>query len=252
MNRLNGKVAVITGSASGLGRACAERFAKEGAKVIVADIQEQAGETVAAALPNSQFIQVDVSNPSSVETLIAKTMSDHGCLDVLINNAGIDGKQALIADSSIENWRQVLSINQDGVFFGMKYGIAAMLKQEQGGVVLNMASIGGLIALENFSAYSAAKAAVIQLTRTAAIEYAASRIRVNALCPTIVRTPLLEHAIQNSPDPEKMRQNADRFNPIPGMPTPEDVAAAALFLISDEATFITGVALPIDGGYTAR
>jgi len=115
-----------------------------------------------------------------------------------------------------------------------------------------MASIGGMIALENFSAYTAAKGAVIQLTRTAAIEYAAYRIRVNALCPTIVNTPLLEHAIQNSPNPEQTRKDAKQFNPLPGMPTPDDVAAAALFLASDEAAFITGVALPIDGGYTAR
>ncbi|MBD2067652.1 glucose 1-dehydrogenase [Leptolyngbya sp. FACHB-671] len=251
MDKLNGKVAVVTGAASGLGRACAKRFAKEGAQVVIADIQQQAGEAIAAALPNSQFIQVDVSDPGSVEALIAKTIYDYGCLDILVNNAGIDGEQALIADSSIENWRRVLSINQDGVYFGMKYGIAAMLTRGQG-VVLNMASIGGMIALENFSAYSAAKAAVIQLTRTAAIEYAAHRIRVNALRPTIVNTPLLEHAIENSPDSEKLRQNMDQFNPLPGMPTPDDIAAAALFLVSDEAAFITGVALPIDGGYTAR
>jgi NAD(P)-dependent dehydrogenase (short-subunit alcohol dehydrogenase family) len=251
MDRLNKKVAVITGAASGLGQACAERFAKEGAQVVIADIQRQSGEAIAAALPNSQFIQVDVSDPSSIEALIAKTMHDYGCLDILVNNAGIDGEQALIVDSSIENWRRVLSINQDGVYFGMKYGIAAMLKKEQG-VILNMASIGGMIALENFSAYTAAKGAVIQLTRTAAIEYAAHRIRVNALCPTIVNTPLLQHAIENSSDPEKLRQNMARFNPLPGMVTPADVAAAALFLVSDEAAFITGVALPIDGGYTAR
>ncbi|MBD2309451.1 SDR family oxidoreductase [Chroococcidiopsis sp. FACHB-1243] len=251
MDRLDGKVAVITGAASGLGRACAERFVKEGAQVVIADIQQQIGETVAAALPNSQFVKVDVSDPNSVEALIDKTMHDYGCLDILVNNAGIDGEQALIVDSSIENWRRVLATNQDGVYFGMKYGIAAMLKGGRG-VVLNMASIGGMIALENFSAYTAAKGAVIQLTRTAAIEYAAHRIRVNALCPTIVNTPLLEHAIQNSPNPEQTRKDAKHFNPLPGMPTPDDVAAAALFLASDEAAFITGVALPIDGGYTAR
>jgi len=128
MDRLNGKVAVITGAASGLGRACAERFAKEGARVVIADIQQQIGETVAAALPNSQFIKVDVSDPNSVKALIDKTMHDYGCLDILVNNAGIDGEQALIVDSSIENWRRVLATNQDGVYFGMKYGIAAMLK----------------------------------------------------------------------------------------------------------------------------
>lgn len=251
MERLKGKVAVITGAASGLGRACAERFVKEGAQVVIADIQQQSGETVAAALPNSQFIQVDTSDPNSVEALIAKTLQDYERLDILVNNAGIDGEQAPIVDGSIENWRRVLAVNQDGVYFGMKYGIAAMLRGKQG-VVLNMASIGGMIALENFSAYTAAKGAVIQLTRTAAIEYAAQGIRVNALCPTIVHTPLLEHAIENSPDPEQTRQNMKQFNPLPGMPTPDDIAAAALFLASDEAAFITGVALPIDGGYTAR
>jgi NAD(P)-dependent dehydrogenase (short-subunit alcohol dehydrogenase family) len=132
----------------------------------------------------------------------------------------------------------------------MKYGIAAMLAQG-GGVVLNMASIVGLVAFSKNPPYSASKAAVIQLTRAAAIEYADRRIRVNALCPTVVQTPLLENFIRSSSDPEERRQRIENMNPMPGMPTPEDIAAAALFLASDEAAFITGVALPIDGGYTA-
>ncbi len=145
----------------------------------------------------------------------------------------------------------MLAVNLDGVYFGMKYGIAAMLEQG-GGVVLNMASIVGLVAFGNIPPYSASKAGVIQLTRAAAIEYAAQGIRVNALCPTIVHTPLLERFIRSRPDPEATIEALETFNPLPGMPTPEDVAAAALFLASDEAAFITGIALPIDGGYTAR
>jgi NAD(P)-dependent dehydrogenase (short-subunit alcohol dehydrogenase family) len=251
MDRLKGKVAVITGAASGLGRACAERFAQEGARVVVADIQEEAGKEVAQALPEGRFVKVDVTDPASVEATIAETVRHYGRLDILFNNAGIDGEHAPTDESTLENWRKVLAVNLDGVYFGMKYGIAAMLDQGSG-VVLNMASIVGLVAFSKNPPYSASKAAVIQLTRAAAIEYADRRIRVNALCPTVVQTPLLENFIRSSPDPEERRQRIENMNPLPGMPTPEDVAAAALFLASDEAAFITGVALPIDGGYTAR
>ncbi|HAJ63799.1 MAG TPA: short-chain dehydrogenase [Cyanobacteria bacterium UBA8543] len=250
MDRLKGKVAVITGAASGLGRACAERFAQEGARVVVADIQEEAGQQVAQALPEGWFVKVDVTDPASVEAMIAQTVQHYGRLDILFNNAGIMGEHTATDESTLENWRKVLAVNLDGVYFGMKYGIAAMLAQE-GGVVLNMASIVGMVAFAKNPPYSASKAAVIQLTRAAAIEYADRRIRVNALCPTVVQTPLLENFIQSSPDPEDRRQRIENLNPMPGMPTPEDIAAAAVFLASDEAAFITGVALPIDGGYTA-
>lgn len=251
MNQLEGKVAIVTGAASGLGQNCAERFARAGARVVVADLQEEAGIAVARELPNALFIRVDVTNPVSVEALVAKTLSHFGQLDILLNNAGIDGEQAAIADSSLENWRRVLSVNLDGVYYGMKYGLAAM-RSRQSGVILNMSSIVGLVGFDNVSAYAASKAAVIQLTRVAAMEYAADRIRVNALCPTVVRTPLVDHFIHNSPDPEETRRRLENFNPLPGMPLPADIAAAALFLVSDDASFITGVALPIDGGYTAR
>lgn len=250
MDRLKGKVAVITGAASGLGRACAERFATEGARIVVADIQEEAGKQVAQALPEGWFVKVDVTDPASVEAMIAETVRHYGRLDILFNNAGIMGEHAATDESTLENWRKVLAVNLDGVYFGMKYAIAAMLDQGSG-VVLNMASIVGMVAFANNPPYSASKAAVIQLTRAAAIEYADRRIRVNALCPTVVQTPLLENFIRSSSDPEDRRQRIENLNPMPGMPTPADVAAAALFLASDEAAFITGVALPIDGGYTA-
>ncbi len=250
--KLEGKIAIITGAASGLGKAIAHRFASEGAKVIIADLQEEAGKTLANSLTDSLFLKVDVSVPSEVEAMVTTAMAHYGKLDVLVNNAGIAGKQAPTAESTIDNWRKVIAVNLDGVYLGMKYGIAAILEGGNGGVVLNMASIVGMVAFGNIPAYSAAKAGVIQLSKATAIEYAPHQIRINAICPTVINTPLVEEHIANSSEPDALRQAMQNMNPIPGMPTPEDVASAALFLASDEARFITGVALPVDGGYTAR
>ena len=250
--KLDGKIAIVTGAASGLGKAIAQRFTSEGAKVMIADLQEEAGKTVANSLTNGLFCQVDVSVPSEVEAMVATAVAHYGKLDVLVNNAGIAGQQASTAESSIDNWRKVIAVNLDGVYFGMKYGITAILKGGNGGVVLNMASIVGMVAFKNIPAYSAAKAGVIQLSKATAMEYASHQLRVNAICPTAIETPLVEEQIANSSEPEALRQAMQNMNPLPGMPTPEDVAAAALFLASEEAKFITGVALPVDGGYTAR
>ncbi len=250
--KLEGKIAIVTGAASGIGRAIANRFVLEGAKVVIADIQEEAGEALANELKDSLFLKVDVSAPAEVEAMVKTTVAHYSKLDLMVNNAGIAGEQAPTAESSIENWRKVIAVNLDGVNFGMKYGLAAILKGGNGGVVLNMASIVGMVAFGNFPAYSAAKAGVIQLSKAAAIEYAPYQIRVNAICPTSINTPLVEKVIAESNEPDTFRQAMQNMNPIPGMPTPEDVANAALFLASDEAKFITGVALPVDGGYTAR
>ena len=251
-DRLKAKVAIVTGAASGIGKAIAERFAAEGARVVVADIQEQAGQTVARSLAEGYFVQVDVSEPNSVEAMVSSAVERYGKLDIMVNNAAILGQQAPTAQSSIENWRQVMAVNLDGMYFAMKYGITAMLDRGNGGVIINMSSIIGMVAFSNIPAYSVSKAAIIQLSKAAAIEYAPDRIRVNAICPNIVQTPMLENYINNSPDPVATREEFQNMNPIPGMLVPEDVAAAALFLASDEAAFITGIALPVDGGYTAR
>ena len=250
MGKLQGKVAIITGGVSGLGRGMAELFAREGARVVVADVQDQAGEELADALEGS-YLRCDVTDPVSVDGMIQGAAKSHGRIDILVNNAGIDGQQANTADSSLENWRDVMSINLDGVYYGMKYVLPVMVAQN-GGVILNTASTVGLNAMGAIPAYSASKAGVIHLSKSVAIEYAMHNIRVNAICPSVVETPLLKNFIENTPDPEGARRGLASLNPMPGMVTVDAVAKAALFLVSDDASFITAVALPIDGGYTAR
>lgn len=249
--KLQGKVAIITGGVSGLGKAIAQRFSAEGAKVVIADIQEENGQEVVNSL-DGYFIKVDVSNPQAVEAMVTETVKHYGKLDILVNNAGIIGEFAPTSESSLENWYKVIGINLSGVYFGMKYGIATMLKANHGGVIINLASVAGMTAFAGIPPYSAAKAGIIQLSKAAAIEYATNRIRVNAIAPTAIDTNMLKELIANSEDSDAVREYFKNMTPTPGMPTPEDVAAAALFLASDEANFITGIVLPIDGGYTAR
>jgi NAD(P)-dependent dehydrogenase (short-subunit alcohol dehydrogenase family) len=250
MGKLQDKVAVVTGGASGIGAGCAELFAREGAVVVVADLQDEPARRLAGEIGGSS-LHVDVTDPESVEKMIAATVERHGRVDILMNNAGIDGEQANTADSSLENWRRVQSINLDGVYYGMKYALPVMLAQK-GGVILNTGSTVGLNAMGAIPAYSASKAGVIHLSKSVAIEYAMHGIRVNVICPSVVLTPLLEHFIGSTPDPEGARRGFASLNPLPGMVTVDAVARAALFLVSDDSAFITAVALPIDGGYTAR
>ncbi|GAB4204433.1 MAG: glucose 1-dehydrogenase [Roseiflexaceae bacterium] len=252
MGRLDNKVAVITGAASGIGRACAKRFAREGARVVVADLKAKEGQAVAAELPAGLFVHTDVTDPVQVSALIDATTAHYGQIDIMVNNAGIEGSLVPLDQQRIEDWHQMLAVNLSGVFYGIRFAVAAMLKQEQGGVILNMASVAGVAGLKDTAPYSAAKAGVIQLTKVAALENARRRIRVNALCPGSVETEMMINAIAHSPDPEATRRWSETFNPIPGLIQPGDIASAALFLVSDEARFITGVALPVDGGYVAQ
>ena len=251
MKRFEGKVAYITGGASGLGAAAAQRLADEGAAIVVADVNEQGAQALAASLPNALALRVDTSDPQSVEQSIAAAVERYGKIDLIFNNAGISGEQLRIHESSVENWQRVTRINGDGVFYVLKYGVAAMLKTG-GGAIVNTSSTNGLIGIPNIPPYTFTKWGVIGITKSAAIEYAKDGIRVNAVAPTVVRTPLVEQFIRDAADPAEMAARMENFNPLPGMPVPEDVAAAVAFLLSDEARFITGHVIPIDGGYTAQ
>ncbi|MFU8870835.1 SDR family NAD(P)-dependent oxidoreductase [Micromonospora sp. SL4-19] len=249
--RFQDKVAFITGGASGLGAAAARRFAGEGAKVVIADIDAEGAERVAAGLPDAYAVRVDTGEATSVEQGIADAMQRYGRIDVIFNNAGIDGQQQALHEMDVANWERVRRINGDGVFFVLRYGIDAMLRGG-GGAIVNTSSTTALAAQENISPYTFTKAGIVGLTRSAAIEYAARGIRVNAVAPTVVMTPLVEHFIDTAPDPGQMRRQMESFNPKPGIPTPDDVAGVVLFLASDDAAWITGHTIPIDGGYVAR
>src|ERR1700722_7103214 len=268
--RFDGKVAFVTGGASrpgaaaarpvstagargapGRGGGAAGRFSSEGARVVVADIDEQGARRVADELPDALAVGVDTADASSVQQAVRRAVDHYGRIDVVFNNAGIAGAQLPLHEVPVEDWQQVRGIDGDGIFYVMKYCIAEMLRTG-GGAIVNTSSTAGLTGQQNISAYTFAKAGIIGLTRSAAIEYAASNIRVNAIAPTVVWTPLVERFAQTAPDPAAMRAAMENYNPMPGIPQAQDVAAVVAFLASDEARWITGHTLPIDGGYCAR
>lgn len=254
IGRFEGKVVLVTGAGSGIGKACAVSFAREGAKVVVADVAVKGGEETARMISEtggeSRFVRCDVSRSTEVDALVEATVRAYGRLDCACNNAGIGGAQAPTAEYPEEIWSRVLSVNLTGVWFCMKHEIPRMLATGRGGAIVNMSSILGTVGFENSSAYVAAKHGVIGLSRTAALEYATRGIRVNAVCPGFIRTPMLEEA--------GMREGSDRstavsaLHPVGRMGTPEEVAASVLWLCSDGASFVTGHALLVDGGYVAR
>ena len=197
---------------------------------------------------NAIFVEADVSKSEDVQKAINTTVDKYGKLDILYNNAGIEGDMIPIADQTEENFDKVISINLRSVFLGLKYGITQMLKQG-GGVIISTASVAGLIGFPNLTPYCASKGGVVQLTRTAALEYATKNIRVNCICPGVIWTPMLERITGGS---EETKKQFESFEPVGRMGTPEEIAQAALFLVSDDASFITGVPFPVDGGYIAQ
>jgi NAD(P)-dependent dehydrogenase (short-subunit alcohol dehydrogenase family) len=244
--RLEKKVAVITGAGSGMGSAMAKLFASEGAKVICADISGKQDEVAAAIGEAAVPIHTDVANENDIRRMIAAAEDRFGRLDILVNNAGFGGPMAPLHEQDAEIWDRVHSVNVRGVFFGMKYGIASMLKTG-GGAIVNISSASGFVGWKHHSVYGAAKAGVNQLTKTAALDYAGRNIRVNAVLPGTMWTGLVKQSQQFPEPPPGARR-------LPGIPLDRwgrasDIAYAALYLASDEASYVTGVLLPVDGGY---
>ena len=244
--RLEGKIAVITGAGSGMGKAMAERFVAEGAKVICADISGEQ-EKVAAAIGEAAVpLHTDVSDEGDVQRMIATAEERFGRLDILVNNAGFGGGTAPLHEQSSEKWDEVHAVNIKGAFLGMKYGVISMLKGG-GGAIVNTTSASGIVGWKHHSVYGAAKAGVNQLTRAAALDYAPHNIRVNAVAPGTIWTGLVEMSRTHPEPPPGVGRLAGI--PLDRWGLASEIANAALFLASDEASYITGVVLPVDGGY---
>ncbi|RBL93734.1 SDR family NAD(P)-dependent oxidoreductase [Chitinophaga flava] len=249
MGLLTDKVALVTGAGSGIGKCVAEIYAHNGASVVVSDIDEKGGKAVAEGITqaggNAVFIKSDVSKAAECEQLVAATIKQYKQLDIACNNAGIGGESAPTGAYQLSEWEKVININLNGVFYGMRYQLPVMEKAGSG-VIVNMASILGAVGFAGACAYVAAKHAVIGLTQTAAIEYSAKGIRINAVGPGFIETPLLKHLSQ------QVMQELVALHPIGRLGKPEEVAELVLWLSSPPSSFVTGGYYPVDGAYLAR
>ncbi|HEY8691470.1 MAG TPA: SDR family NAD(P)-dependent oxidoreductase [Chloroflexota bacterium] len=252
--RLSGKVAVVTGAASGIGRETARLFAAEGARVFLADVQTEAGGEAAKDIRGhggqAHFVACDVSQTANVRRLMETVRRECGRLDVLFANAGIGGFGTFLDRISEERWQRLLDVDLSGPFLCLKYGIPLLIESGGGSVILT-ASIGGLAAFPGSAGYSAAKGGIIAMARTAAIEYAAQQVRVNAICPGYIQTQLSAGSHTDEQEREAFWGKLASDTPLRRMGTPRDIANMALFLASDESSYITGVAIAVDGGVTA-
>jgi NAD(P)-dependent dehydrogenase (short-subunit alcohol dehydrogenase family) len=250
---LAGKVALITGAGSGIGRATAKIFAREGAKLLIADIVEDAGNETLGIIKDSGasaiFMKVDVSQENAAEAMVAKVVETYGRLDCAFNNAGIEGEGAVTHKCTTANWNRVIAINLTGVWLCMKAEIDQMLKQGGGGAVVNTSSMAGLVGSAGGPAYVAAKHGVAGLTKTAALEYGRHGIRVNAVCPGPIRTPMMQRIMRGSTEAE---QRFIRSEPLKRFGEPSEIGEAVAWLCSDQASYVTGLPMPVDGGAFAQ
>jgi len=246
---LAGRTALVTGAASGIGKAIALLYGQHGANVLVSDLDAEKGQVVVEQIKGmdvqAHFVLADVSDPEDNRRLVNEVVNRYGKLDIACNNAGIGGEQNLVADYSLESWQKVIDINLNGVFYGLKYQLAQMVKQGHGAIV-NMASILGQVGTVNSSAYVAAKHGIVGLTKAAALEYATKGIRVNSVGPAYIDTPLLQTM------PEDAYNALVDQHPIGRLGKSEEVAELVIWLSSDKASFVTGSYYPIDGGLLAR
>jgi NAD(P)-dependent dehydrogenase (short-subunit alcohol dehydrogenase family) len=252
--RLAGKAAVITGAASGIGRASALRFAREGARLVLVDTQEAEGAALAREIATlggtATFLCADVGRRADNERMIDLCRERYGGIDILFCNAGVN-LPTLLTRTSDDDIDRVLDVNVKGPMYAVRHALTIMLAQPAGGVILFTASKTGLVAQTDSPVYCASKGAVVMLAKALALDYATRRIRVNALCPGIIDTPMLRQFADAMPDPAAAWAAYSAAQPIGRLGTPEECAAAALWLVSPEASFVTGVALPVDGGFTA-
>ena len=249
-NSLRDRVALVTGAGSGIGRAAALAFARTGARVVVSDVDPEKGAETMRMMPaSSTFIPADVSVRPEVEHLIGRAVDLYGRLDCAFNNAAVEGAIARMHQYPDQVWDRIIGVNLKGTWLCMKYELRQMLKQEKGAIVNTSSTAGHVGSRGRMSAYIASKHGVLGLTRTAAVEYGAQGIRVNALCPGAIRTPMTDRLL--GADPERAERMA-QFIPMARFGTPDEVAEAAVWLCSDAAAYVNGLALPIDGGYLAH
>ncbi len=255
MGRMDGKVAVVTGAASGIGRATASLLAREGARVAVTDIQPEAGSEAAEEIGSrggqARYWQLDTSEEQAVQDVLAEVVDVFGRLDVLVNNAGIAGVNKPTHEITLSEWSRVISVNLNGVFLCTKHAIPHM-RRAGGGSIVNLSSIYGLVGAPDSPPYHAAKGGVRLMSKTDAMIYAADGIRVNSVHPGFIWTPMVENFLREQGDVQAGRRQIDELHPIGHMGEPEDIAYGILYLASDEAKFVTGSELVIDGGYTAH
>jgi NAD(P)-dependent dehydrogenase (short-subunit alcohol dehydrogenase family) len=253
--RLAGKVALVTGAASGLGAETARRMAAEGAAVLLTDRDVAGGEAVAAGInaggARASFVAHDVTNEEDWRTAVSTASGSFGRLDILVNNAGIVGNQLDLMTHSLDDWRRILAVNLDGVFLGMR-AVGPVMAGQGSGSIINLSSIMGKVGMPNVTAYCASKGGVLMLTKAAAVEWAPLGIRVNSVHPGFIDTPMVANALQASENGNEMRAMIIAAHPLGRLGVPREIADAVVFLASDEASFMTGAELVVDGGYTAR